>query len=198
MADQQHSITRKGISEPSVAVHRPSEAGPSSSTQPPEHYEERPNTPPPYSGPTSLSMTAPPAPQPQPNYPGLPRLNYSLYSPKSFILSSDATTITSHEQQLSVYPAALVSLIQSLATVPPKPVIKITGKTSDHLDFSVKINLMNLIVPDEDKKGRMNYVKIIGPGDIGFRGESKETTAPHLTGLEAWAQKYCQDPASIK
>lgn len=57
---------------------------------------------------------------------------------------------------------------------------------------------MNLIVPDEDKKGRMNYVKIIGPGDVGYRGESKETTIPHVSGLEAWAQKYCQDPAGIK
>lgn len=57
---------------------------------------------------------------------------------------------------------------------------------------------MNLIVPDENRKGRMNYVKIIGPGDFGFRGESKETTVPHFTGLEAWARKYCQDPASIK
>lgn len=66
------------------------------------------------------------------------------------------------------------------------------------MDFDVKINLMNLIVPDEDRKGRMNYVKIIGPGDSGLRGESKETTVPHLTGLEAWARKYCQDSAGIK
>lgn len=197
MADQ-HCISRKGISEPSVAVHRPSEAGPSSSQAPEIHDEERPNTPPPYSGPTSSSMTAPLAPQPQPNYPGLPRLDYSLYSPKTFTLSSDRTAITSYEQRLSIYPAGLVSLIQSLATVPPKPQIRITGKTSDHVDFDVKINLMNLIVPDDDKRGRMNYVKIIGPGDLGFRGESKETAVPHLTGLEAWAQKYCQDPASIK
>ncbi len=87
--------------------------------------------------------------------------------------------------------------MQSLATIPPKPQIRITGKTSD-IDFDVKINLMTLIVPDEDKRGRMNYVKIIGPGDLGYRGESKETTVPHITGLEAWAQKYCEDSASIK
>ncbi|KUJ14168.1 uncharacterized protein LY89DRAFT_589743 [Mollisia scopiformis] len=184
-----------------MAVHRPSEAGPSSSSHPSEnHHEDRTNTPPPYSGPTTPSMTAPSAPQPQPNYPGLPRLDYSLYSPKGFTISSDATTLTSKEQRLSVNPVALVSLIKSLATVPPKPQIRITGRTSDSgsIDFDVKINLMNLIVPDEDKRGRMNYVKIIGPGDVGFRGEGKETTFPHVNGLEAWAQKYCEDPASIK
>jgi hypothetical protein len=74
------------------------------------------------------------------------------------------------------------------------------GKSSDGtIDFDVKLNLMNLIVPDEDRKGRMNYVKVIGPGEMGFRGEVKETTAPAVTGgLEEWARKFCEDSSSIK
>lgn len=90
--------------------------------------------------------------------------------------------------------------MQSLATVPPKPTIRIIGKTHNsdsHIDFDIKVNLMNLIVPDSDKR-RMNYIKIIGPGETGLRGESKETAVPHVTGLEAWARKYCEDGASIK
>ncbi|KAF8851162.1 hypothetical protein BDZ45DRAFT_750912 [Acephala macrosclerotiorum] len=200
MADQQQ-VSQKTLSELSVAVHRPSSAGPSSSRPPQDiHDDDRPNTPPPYSGPTTPSMTAPPAPAPQPTYPGLPHLDYSLYSPKSFTLSSDATTLTSYELHLSTYPTALVSLIQNLATVPPKPTIRIVGKTynsENHVDFDIKINLMNLIVPDGEKR-RMNYVKVIEPGETGLRGESKEATVPHVTGLEAWARKYCEDGASIK
>lgn len=57
---------------------------------------------------------------------------------------------------------------------------------------------MNLIVPD-DVKRRMNYVRVIGPGESGFRGDIKETTAPSITGgLEAWAKRFCEDGSSIK
>lgn len=85
-----------------------------------------------------------------------------------------------------------------MATVPPKPTIRIVGKTSENsVHFDIKVNLMNLIVPDGEKR-RMNYVKIIGPGETGLRGEVRETTVPHVTGLEAWARKYCEDGSSLK
>jgi hypothetical protein len=190
----------KGYSEPSYAVHRPSDAGPSSQQPPEVEDSDRPNTPPPYSGPTSPSMSQPQPVQTQLHYPGLPRLEYRLYTPATFTLSSDATTITSYEPRYSTYPTALVSLIQSLATVPPKPQIRIVGKSSSHgeVDFDVKINLMTLIATD-DVKRRMNYVKLIGPGDVGFRGETSQTTSPSVTGgLEEWAQLFCADTASIK
>ena len=61
---------------------------------------------------------------------------------------------------------------------------------------------MNLIVPDEGKggsgSGRMNYVKVIGKGEMGFRGEGKEAQAPDLRSLEEWARRYCEDQSSIK
>ena len=59
--------------------------------------------------------------------------------------------------------------------------------------------MMNLIVPEEERKGRMNYVKVIGNGELGFRGEGKESTVPtRIGGLEEWARVYCEDQSSIK
>ncbi|TVY92565.1 hypothetical protein LAWI1_G003588 [Lachnellula willkommii] len=192
MAEQ--NIPRKGISEPSYAVHRSSnsDAGPSTSVfnQEPHDDNDRSNTPPPYSGPTTPSMSAPRAPPPQNiTYPGLPHLDYRLYAPSTFLLSADKSEIKSYETRLSTYPNALVSLIQSAATIPPKPHIRIVGKSSDgSIDFDVTMNAMNLIVPDADRKGKMNYVRIIGPGEAGFRGDTKETLAPDLGSLDNWAR----------
>jgi len=198
----------KGISEPSYAVYRPSEdeAGPSyaSNTNLEEDDNERPNTPPPYSGPTTLSMIAPPSLplQQQTRYhPGLPKLNYQFYSPPNFTLSQDKITITSHDPRLSIYPAALISLINGLSTLPPKPIVQIRGVNSNTLtvDFDIKINLMNLIIPDDDPKRRMNYVRLIGPGEKGFRGDIKETMGPNVEGgLQEWARLYCEDRSSLK
>lgn len=77
--------------------------------------------------------------------------------------------------------------------------IHIVGKGSDgSIHFDVKLNIMNLIVPDMEKR-RMNYMKIIGAGEPGFRGDFKETTVPTVTGgLEEWARRFCQDQSSIK
>ncbi|KAH8590083.1 hypothetical protein B0O99DRAFT_691928 [Bisporella sp. PMI_857] len=200
---QPPTIPQKGISEPSYAVHRPetsaeaSSAGPSASQE--QHQDDGSNTPPPYSGPTSPSLNLPSQSVSSiSHHPGLPRLNYALYAPPTFSLSSDAATLTSQDPTLSVYPAKLISLIQSLASIPPKPIIRITGRCNDTLDFDVKINCMNLIIP-EDTKRRMNYVKTIGHGETGWRGDTKETTTPTVTGgLEEWARKYCADQSSIK
>jgi hypothetical protein len=144
-------------------------------------------------------MSLPQPVQSQLHYPGLPRLEYRLYTPATFTLSTDSTTITSYDPRFSTYPAALVSLIQSLATVPPKPQIRMVGKNSSGtIDFDVKLNLMNLIVPD-NVKSRMNYVKLIGPGDVGLRGETTETSNPSVTGgLDEWARVFCSDTRPIK
>ncbi|KAH8686016.1 hypothetical protein BGZ60DRAFT_365784 [Tricladium varicosporioides] len=205
------SIPRKSVAEPSYAVHRPSntdpnpedEAGPSNSHPSRSHsdlyHDDRSTTPPPYSGPTTPSMTIPdPAPPAEIAVPGIPKLDYRLYSPQSFTLTQDQVLITSNDPRISNHPDNLVALIQQLATVPPKPQIRIIGKTSDsNIDFDVKLNVMNLIVPDE-KKLRMNYVTTIGAGELGFRGETKETRTPTIQGLEEWAKLYCEDKSSIK
>lgn len=73
------------------------------------------------------------------------------------------------------------------------------GKNSGGIiDFDVKLNLMNLILSD-NVKSRMNYVKLIGPGDVGLRGETSETTNPSVTGgLDEWARVFCSDTRPIK
>ncbi len=65
---------------------------------------------------------------------------------------------------------------------------------------------MNLIVPEDGKGnmdggrgiGRMNYVKLIGKGEMGFRGDFKKTAEPEREGLEEWCSAYCEDSAGIK
>ena len=183
-------------------MHRPgAEAGPAVPPRPQDSTQEdnRPNTPPPYSAPTSPLTTPIPPQQPPSEHPGLPRLDYSLYSPPSFTRSSDAITLTSQDPTLSIYPAKLLNLIQSLATVPPKPQIKIEGRDSaGGIDFSVWVNCMNLIIPDDTKR-RMNYVRTLQPGESGFRGDCKHTTVPTVTGgLEEWTRRFCSDNGAIK
>jgi hypothetical protein len=199
MAGVEDSIPRKGISEPSYAVHRPtiSEPGPSNHNED-EHIQadHRSHTPPPYSGPASpkpITQT----PQNQITYPGLPKLDYQLYLPPSFKLSSDQKTITSYDLALNTQRTALLTLIQKLAYMPPKPQIRITGGSFNDLDFDIKLNMMNLIIPEGEKK-RMNYIQTIPDGEVGWRGRTKKMAGPNLEGLEQWVRNYCEDDASIK
>ncbi|TAQ87307.1 hypothetical protein B7494_g4342 [Chlorociboria aeruginascens] len=193
MADGQPNS--KGLSEPSYAVNRPSEAEPLVIQPEEPHADSRSNTPPPYSGPLTPSAPAP-APRSQALFPGLPKLDYALYSPPHFSLSSDHTLLKTYNPRLSTYPVALLSTIKALATVPPKPQIRIRGRSSDcSVDFDIKLNMINLILA-EDRK--WNYVKVIGDGEMGFRGDLKESTVPRLESLEQWARMYCEDGAPIK
>jgi hypothetical protein len=143
-------------------------------------------------------MSTPRLQQQNITYPGLPHLPYALYSPQTFTLSTDKTEIKSYDHRLSTYPSALIPLIQSLATIPPKPHIRIVGKGSDGMiHFDIKLNAMNLIVPETDKR-KMNYVRLIGPGEEGFRGDTRETLGPDRGSLEGWARAYCEDSSGIK
>jgi hypothetical protein len=65
------------------------------------------------------------------------------------------------------------------------------------LDFDIKLNAMNLIIP-EGEKGRMNYIQTIPDGEVGHRGKTKQSSGPSLEGLEQWVRSYCEDDASIK
>ena len=56
---------------------------------------------------------------------------------------------------------------------------------------------MNLIWTD-DEKARMNYVKCIGPGEVGWRGEGKMATTPDVAGLEQWVKRFCKESGAIK
>lgn len=161
----------------------------------------RPQTPPPYSGPSSPHDTRAPrqAPKGPQKYPGLPQLDYRLYSPPLFELSADCTTIKSSAPYLSANATALVSLVRAQSTVPPKPQVHITGKRGSKVDFAVKLNLMPLLVPDDPRR-RMDYIRCVGSGEVAMRGGPKPGLEPDVGdgGLEEWARRFVDDQAAVK
>lgn len=141
-------------------------------------------------------------------YPGLPAVDYRQYLPPLFEMSPDATTITSRASYLSENPGALAGLVRTLASVPPKPLITVQGKRGHKVDFSIKMNLMNLLVP-RDPGLRMDYLRTVGSAEMAFRGGSQPALKPDLTtdgggagaeggGLEDWCDRFCKDPATVK
>ncbi|KAF7939304.1 uncharacterized protein EAE97_007384 [Botrytis byssoidea] len=206
-------------SSPSTFHHTPgsfepinpaSEAGPSSSRQnhldtlsdanSPHHNHDDDSTPPAYSA--ALSPPILLRSNPQLRSPGIPNLPYNLYLPPSFTLSSDKTTITSSSAHLS-NPGTLLPLITSLCTIPPKPMLRIVGQRmhAPAPDFDIRINLMCLIVGEGERK--MNYMKILGRGEMGWRGGVREATEPDFggqggKGLEGWVRAFCGDEAGVK
>lgn len=171
-----------------------------------------PLTPPPYSGPSrnsQMDLLTPPdsasqGQRQQSNHthehPGLPCLDYQLYSPPLFELSSDCTTIKSSAAYLSSTTQALAALIRSQSTVPPKPQIHITGKRAHKVDFAVKLNLMPLLVP-EDPRQRMDYIRCVGTGEAALRGGTRPGLEPDLgdnAGLDEWARRFVDDTSPVK
>ena len=188
-------MSRKGISEPSQAVYRTTDAESRQRIQDGDDHEQI-NTPPPYSGPSSPSTARPPTVT---SYPGLPLLNYSLYVPANFQLSSDETTTTTYKPEPNIYPAVLSSLLQSQATIPPKAQIHIKGTSAGRVDFHIKLNMMSLLVGDNGPKERWNYIKVIDKGELGWRGDIKMTIEPDASGgLDEWIRRYCADNSAIK
>ncbi|TGO55676.1 hypothetical protein BCON_0088g00060 [Botryotinia convoluta] len=187
-----------------------SEADPSSSRQnhldtlsdsnPHNHNHNDHSTPPAYS--TALSPPTPLRSNHQLRSPDIPNLPYNLYLPPSFTLSSDKTTITSSSAHLS-NPGTLLPLITSLCTIPPKPMLRIVGQRmhAPGPDFDIRINLMGLIVGEGERK--MNYMKLLGKGEMGWRGGVREATEPDFGGkgekeLEGWVRAFCGDEAGVK
>ncbi|KAF7559468.1 hypothetical protein G7046_g4708 [Stylonectria norvegica] len=171
-----------------------------------ETQPDRQRTPPPYSGP-STSLTAPAvatqdaqaALKSPTRYPGLPKLDYRLYSPPLFKLSDDCKTISSRAEYLSTNAGALISLVRSLASIPPKPQIHVRGSRGHKVDFDIKLNLMNLLVPENDKK-RIDYVRCVGEGELAYRGGVRPDLLPEVgdAGLEEWCRRFVQDSSSVK
>ncbi|TWU75589.1 hypothetical protein ED733_006579 [Metarhizium rileyi] len=161
-------------------------------------------TPPPYSGPSIEGRfdesTATEPLKVVPRYPGLPKLDYNLYSPPLFKLSSDSITLSSKADFLSSNAAALVSLIHAQSTIPPKPQIHVRGSRGRRVDFDIKLNLMTLLVPD-DERLRMDYIRCVGEGEVAHRGGARPDVLPEVgegDGLEEWCQRFVQDAAAVK
>lgn len=175
-----------------------------------EHDEplDRQPTPPPYSGPSSpdpltgvqslqqaqAELTKAPL-----RYPGLPKLDYRLYSPPLFKLSSDSTTLSSKAEYLSTNLNALAALMRAQSTVPPKPQIQIKGSRGRRIDFDIKLNLMSLLVPDDERQ-RMDYIRCVGENEMALRGGPKPSLKPDVgeAGLDGWCRRFVQDSAGIK
>lgn len=170
-----------------------------------EEDRQRQATPPPYSGPSTSLIAQSPAPQDiertkfPTRYPGLPRLDYRLYSPPLFKLSNDSKTLFSRAEYLSTNANALVSLIRAQASVPPKPQIHIRGSRGRKVDFNIQLNLMNLLVPDDEKQ-RIDYIRCVGEGELAYRGGSRPDVLPEVGegGLEEWCRRYVQDASAVK
>lgn len=173
---------------------------------------EQPTIPPPYSGPSTTTTTttttvdlhdvasAPASASKGPvRYPGLPQLDYKLYSPPLFKLSSDSTTLSSKAEYLSTNAAALASLIRAQSTVPPKPQIQVRGTRGRRVDFDIKLNLMSLLVPDDDHS-RIDYIRCVGDGEVAYRGAARPDVLPEVGdgGLDEWCRRFVQDTATVK
>lgn len=118
-----------------------------------------------------------------------------------FELTADSTTITSKATYLSENAKALSSLLRNLATVPPKPQILIHGTRNRRVDFSLRLNLMSLLVP-EDAGRRMDYLRCVSRDEMAHRGASEPSLKPELRagedGLEGWCARYVADPSAVK
>lgn len=133
-------------------------------------------------------------------YPGLPAVDYRQYLPPMFDMSADATTITTKASYLSQNPEALAGLLRTLAAVPPKPVVTVQGRRGHRVDFDIKLNLLNLLVP-RDADMRMDYLRTVSQDEMAFRGGPQPALKPDLTsqgGLDEWCGRFCKDPATVK
>ncbi|TQV96648.1 hypothetical protein V2A60_002966 [Cordyceps javanica] len=186
---------------------------------PPPSSSSRGQTPPPYSGPadpasaSALELSADDSyPHSSgsggggggsgkgfPRYPGLPKIDYRIYSPPLFKLSSDLTSLTSKAEYLSTNAAALVTLVRTQAQVPPKPYIVVKGARGRKVDFEVKLNLMALLIP-EDGRARMDYIRCVGHDEVAYRGGARPDVLPEVGegGLDEWCRRFVEDPAGIK
>jgi hypothetical protein len=200
--EQQQQQQQYAPSSPSASNSVPmseEELGGSAQSPHPDIHQQETLMLPPYSGPSSSSQEPAPAPAqkgPQ-RYPGLPQLDYRLYSPPLFELSADATTIRSSAPYLSANASALVDLVRAQSTVPPKPQLHITGKRNSKVDFAIKLNLMSLLVPD-DPRQRMDYIRCVGDGELSFRGGVKPSVEPTANSVEEWVRRYIEDQSAVK
>lgn len=212
--ENQATILTDKYGRASGRVHRPSDHASRSNSVPlaevsdddgEDLNELPPHTakPPPYSTPSSSSIeprsNQPAATKGSQYYPGLPVLDYRQYSPPMFDLSGDSTTITSKATYLSANAKALSTLLQNLATVPPKPQILVQGTRGRRIDFSIKMNLMSLLVPD-DPEERLDYLRMAKHDEMAYRGGGQPSLKPEVPGdsLEEWCKRFAADQATIK
>ncbi|KAK6852532.1 hypothetical protein PG990_010180 [Apiospora arundinis] len=109
-------------------------------------------------------------------------------------------TISSKATYLSANATALCSLLQTLATVPPKQQILVQGNRGRKVDFAIKMNLMGLLVPS-DPQDRLDYLRVVNRDEMACRGGSeKPSLQPDVPGgsLEEWCKRFVADQSPRK
>ncbi|KAK0636918.1 P-loop containing nucleoside triphosphate hydrolase protein [Bombardia bombarda] len=141
----------------------------------------------------------PPAQRP-PKIPWPAPARLPALQPPLFDRSADLITIKTSAPYLSASAAALAALIRAQCSIPPKPQLHIVGRraSGSRVDFAIKLNLMSLILPEEQKQQRMDYMRCVAPGEPALRGGSKPSTEPSVGGdggggLDEWARRYVDD-----
>lgn len=158
--------------------------------------------PPSYTGPSpssSQSPTAAPSPSAGPAAALIP-IDFNLYRIPGAILSKDRTTITVNEPTYSSNAQALLDLVQTHSKLPPHPQIRIVGEDFSQ-SFDIRISMMRYIVRPPDSRGssNWNYIKMISPGEVGWRGGREQSTFPAPNaGLKAWVSRYTGDNVKSK
>ena len=162
--------------------------------------------PPSYTGPSQSSISIPTtaSPQTSPTVPGMPPVDFSLYRIPGAVVSKDLMTCTTNIAQYSWSASALLDLLQTQSKLPPHPQIWIRGTREgfgNEFDFDIRISMLRYITREPDSRGGSgwNYVKLIEPSEMGWRGGKQESRAPHLRGgLKEWISRFVAEESKDK
>ena len=134
--------------------------------------------------------------------PGMPEVDITQYLLPGAVASKDGSTITVNNGNLCSDPNALVHFVNTQAALPPRPEIRITGVHNSYgetkTDFDIRVNVMRYLIR-KPTDGPLNFIKMVEPKELAFRGDAAKSTLPHANGgLNEWAQMFCRDPSPDK
>lgn len=187
------------IASISTAAHPPSIIAQDADDIAAHHDDDLPPT---YTGPSPSSSRTPTSAPSSSVGPAaaLVPIDFSLYPIPGAILSKDRTTITVNDPKYSFNTQALLDLIQTQSKLPPHPQIRIVGEDFSQR-FDIRISMLRYIVRPPDSRGssNWNYVKLIGNGEVGWRGGREQSTFPAPNaGLKGWVSRYTGDDVKNK
>jgi hypothetical protein len=133
---------------------------------------------------------------------GMLGVDISQYLLQGAVVSKDGKTVTVTNANLYSDPIALVQFINTQAALPPRPEIRITGIHNvygeNKIDFDVRVNVMHYLM-SKPTDAPLNYIKMVEPKELAFRGDATKSTLPHADGgLIEWARIFCRDPSPNK
>ncbi|KAH7413971.1 hypothetical protein DE146DRAFT_14042 [Phaeosphaeria sp. MPI-PUGE-AT-0046c] len=153
-------------------------------------------------GPPGYSEASQAQPLPEPITAGVYDFDISQYLLPNSVTSKDGSTVTISNVNLCSDSTALVHFINAQAALPPRPEIRITGVHNSlgemKTDFDVRVNLMRYLLR-KPRENPLNYVKMVEPKEVAWRGDSTVGTMPHAEGgLSEWAHMFCSDQSPNK